>query len=148
MMQPRRRGQQRPGGGAHAHGAVEVDVHRVGKGHGVVLGAAADDAGAVHHHVQRAQPATRACTAAPSRTSSTLRGRAGAARRGGHLGRGGAGDGDLVALRRKRRGNAGADAAGAAGDEHLAAGRWGACSCLQVNASGRHNTLDATASLG
>ena len=51
-MQPPRCGEQRPGGRAGAHGAGEVDVEHVGEHGRVVLGLAADDAGAVDQDVE------------------------------------------------------------------------------------------------
>ena len=56
-MQPRARLQPGARGGADAHRAVEVDVDHLREGLGLVLGAAADDAGAVDQHVQLAERA-------------------------------------------------------------------------------------------
>ena len=91
-------GQQR-GGGADAHRAGQVDVDDLGEGLRVVLGAAADDAGAVDQDVEPAEAAT-------SRRRPPRRARRAAAatsRRAAAPRRGEPGDGDLVAAAARAR---------------------------------------------
>ena len=126
-MQPRARLQPGARRGADAHRAVEVDVDRLGERDRVVLGAAADDAGAVDDDVELAEPvdqrahrvavadvepphvdapaapraASTSASVAPVATTASPRGGE-RARDAGADAAGGAGDEDAARCRRRR----------------------------------------------
>ena len=91
---------------------------RLGEHGRVVLGAAADDAGAVDDDVELAEPVDERAHGVAVAHVEAPHVDAGVAARGGDLVVGRAGRDDGVARRRERARDAGADAARGAGDEN------------------------------
>ncbi len=112
--------QQRTAGGADAHGAGQVDVHHLGEGLQVVFGTPPDDPGGIDQNIKTVQPAGQTVDRGGV-GHVKLGGRDGRGWDVGSLGGGQAGGGDVAARFRQSRRDGGADAAGAAGNQRVAA---------------------------
>ncbi len=113
------------GRGTGAQRAVQVDVDDLREDLGVMLAAAAQDAGAVDQHVERRQridAGADGSVVAHVQHRAFRTGERGILRRGFDLGGGRTGHVDPRALQQEGRRDAGADAGRAADHQHLAAG--------------------------